>query len=247
MKLAKLPDSSPGSLASLSTDELKSSLASGLKDTADSLLRLASLWAELERRGVDLSDLRRGIVRYLSAIAAGTLAAEAVLEFQGRPGVLAMLEGLSLDRQRSLAAGSPVAVASGDTVQLVPLTRMPHAAAAKVFAGGVERTPDEQRLGAKPKIRKAKARKYRVSVDRDRGLLRIGKADVSIAEVVAAMSAEAGHEGDIDEDLHAREQGPTATAKLTATEMERLKAAAKAHGLPVGELTRRAVIAMWML
>ena len=236
--------------AALTIDELTAAFFAELVVSAAGLVRMSRIWSEMLNRGVKIDSFQsrfRRLLPHLSAIAAGTLAPEAVHEFRDRLPLLALLTGLPLSRQRELAQGAPVSVAAAaGQVTLVPLIRLPERAAAKVFIAGVECTPDEQRIGTS-KARAGVKRRYKVSVNRDRGLLRVGNVDVHLAEVVAAMSQAAGHEGAIDEAIHANEQGPTATARLTNTEMERLKGAAKSHNLPIGELVRRAVIAMWML
>src|SRR6516162_3956035 len=94
-------------LTAASTEELRAELARGLTMTAAVLTRLGAVWAELERRGEDLADLRQGLARTLPLIASGLLAAEAVVAFAGRPLVLRCLEGVALDQQRAMAAGEP--------------------------------------------------------------------------------------------------------------------------------------------
>src|SRR6185312_4651239 len=92
------------------TPDLRAELARGLSLTADTLTRLGMVWQELERRGEDLADLRQGLAKTLPLIAAGRLAAEAVVAFAGRPSLLRALEGVPLERQRSLANGEPIQV-----------------------------------------------------------------------------------------------------------------------------------------
>ena len=65
-------------IGSLDTAELRAELASAIGLTAKHLLHLAAIWAELEHRGEDLTDLRTGIGAYLPEIAAGSVVPEAI-------------------------------------------------------------------------------------------------------------------------------------------------------------------------
>ena len=123
-------------LASMPTNKLRAELAHGLTLTAVTLSKLGMVWAELERRGEDLSDLRVGIARTLPLIAAGRLAAEAVVAFAGRPMILRALEGVPLDLQRRLADGEtiPVYLPGESAPKAMPLARIPSAAETRVIA-----------------------------------------------------------------------------------------------------------------
>lgn len=105
-KLAKSGGLDTTRLAAVGTAELKSELAHALTLTAKSLFYFAAIWAELEKRGEDLSTLKRGMGTYIAMIAAGTLLAEAVVLFVGEPQQLNRLAKLPLAEQRtSVASG----------------------------------------------------------------------------------------------------------------------------------------------
>lgn len=243
-----------GDLAAMPTAELKAELSRGLVLTAAVLARLGTVWAELVRRGEDLSDLRSGLARYLPRIASGQLAAEAVVEFANRPTVLQSIEGLPLPRQRELAAGGTVRVLSAGTPPVeMPLAAMPAALVRAVFAAGEERTPAEQQAAAtKPRPGRdggEAAYRYRVRVDRDTRTVRIGKMTVPVEDVLGAFAAAATGLSVLDRDLAAT-PGPgvrMASCYLTDDEAARLDAAAKAKGIDRAELVRRAVVAMLLL
>lgn len=94
-------------LAKASTEELRAELAAALKLTADHLVRLALVWAELERRGEDLSALKNGIGKYLPMIASGAVLAETVVAFAGEPLMLSRAAKLPVDEQRkAIEAGT---------------------------------------------------------------------------------------------------------------------------------------------
>jgi hypothetical protein len=235
-------------IASMSTPQLKSELAKGLTLTAETLTRLGSIWLELERRGEDLSDLKVGIARTLPLIASGRLAAEAVVAFAGRPLILRSLEGVNLDIQRRLADGEPIPVylSGQDNPESLPLSRIPSASITRVIADGVIRTPSEQRLAMKSRHKKTKEpRKYSVTVDRHNQTITIGKMTIPLATIISAMAESAGARTEIIDSPIA--PAKTVAGKVTDEEKERLKAAAKAHGIEEWEMVRRAVVAMWLL
>ena len=106
--------------------------------------------------GEDLSDLRHGIARTLPLIAAGRLAAEAVIAFAGRARILRALEGLDLSTQRRLADGEPVPVylPGLSEPQAMPLARIPASAIGRVICDGLMRTPAEQQAAIRPLSRR---------------------------------------------------------------------------------------------
>jgi len=236
-------------LAAMDTANLRAELAHGLTLTAVTLTKLGMVWAELERRGEDLSDLRVGIARTLPLIAAGRLAAEAVVAFAGRPMILRAIEGVPLDVQRRLADGEPIPIyLPGESApKSLPLARIPSAAVTRVIADGMVRTPAEQRLAIRSKKHKADAgdRKYKVNVDRENRTIKMGKMTIPIATIIAAMAEAAGARGPIIDTPEA--PAKVIGGKFTDEERDRLRAACKAHGLAEWELVRQAVVAWWML
>lgn len=248
----------PADLAAMDVPDLKKALATELQLSAASLLRAAGILAELERRGEDMSQFKAGIGRTISMIASGRLAAEAVVAFVGRPGVLQLMDGLPLDRQRELAAGAEVEVYDPDQKATVrgTVSALPHAAVRRVFADGRELDPAAQRLAmtarAKRKRAESDGREYRVTVDRERRVVRVGRMEVPVEEVLAAFALAAVGDRPPDADLRAdaKRAGTSvavAECHLTADEDERLRAACKAKKLDRGEAVRRAVVAMLLL
>lgn len=233
-------------------ERLKAELVKGLQLTADSLLRLAAIWSELTRRGVDLSEHIAGIGRTIALIAGGHLAAEAVVAFIGRPGILHHLQGLPLDRQRELASGAKIEIYDPD--QRAPITTslmtIPYNAIRHVIREGREIPLAEQKVYYSTRRKPSKSdqkRTYRVVVDRESRTVRVGNVSVPLTEVISALAMAAGHEGVINPDQHTMDSGATAIARLTPEEKERLKAASKAHDIPEWEMVRQAVLAMWLL
>lgn len=251
--LAAIEELPPGALAAASTEELHAELARGLTLTAETLTRLGAVWAELERRGEDLSDLRSGLARTLPLIAAGRLSAEAVVAFAGRPLVLRALEGVPLGRQRELAAGGSVSVidpsGTPEAIVEMPLARLPAAAVRLVFADGEVRTPAQQRLALRPRQRRREQAdedgfRYRPRYDRATGTIRIGRMTVRLDDLLAELTAAAGPE--LPALLHAEEY-VTVRVRLSPEEHDRLQAAARKAELPDWELARKALRAFGLI
>jgi hypothetical protein len=220
-------------LASTSTSDLRTELARGLRLTADTLTRLGMVWAELERRGEDLAALRHGLARTLPLIAAGRLAAEAVVAFASRLSILRALDGVPLAEQRRLAAGEPIEVIlPGDpkhteqvSVQALPVNRL-----RLVFADGEILPPAEQRLRLRER-RRAKGKteaeyRYQPRYDRAAGTITVGRMTVQLADLLSALAT--GLEPLPDEER----EYVQAKVRLTKDESARLLAAAlRAFGL----------------
>lgn len=145
-------------LAKLTIPELKDALAKQLGYTVTALTNMACIWRELVSRGVDLSDLRRGLCHWVSQIAAGRLTAEAVIGFNGDPAKLRAVEGLPLDRQRELANGGCVTLYDPNTKSAlaVPFNRLPNESIYNVIRNGRELSLSEQQITGQPKKKAAR-------------------------------------------------------------------------------------------
>src|SRR5262249_19556307 len=145
----------------------------------------------------DLSELRSGIATYLPSIAAGTVTAEAVVAFAGQPRVLRAVTTLPPEEQRRLASGGtvPLVVASekGYTHRMVPLTALPGRAVSQVFGERCIRSETAQiallSAPAAPLHKSGKVVRGKIVVDRRMSVVRIGKAEVSLTEMIGALKA----------------------------------------------------------
>ena len=188
----------PAELNNLSTQMLREELARSVELTARHLMRLATIWAELERRGENLSDLRIGLAAFLPQIAAGQLSADAVIRFAGQKLLLNAVATLPLPEQERLARGGAVQLLSydghGEAVAIdVAAHTLSGQQIRQVFDFGKIRTIDEQRprlLRPAPPKNKAKSDATEVRYDRQTGLVQIGRRRVPIAEILAAVSRE---------------------------------------------------------
>lgn len=241
----------PPTLTQMPTEQLRAELARGLTLTAETLMRLGQVWAELERRGEDLSDLRHGLARTLPLIASGRLAAEAVVAFVGRPAVLRSLDGLALSIQRELAQGRAVQVIDpGDpkAVQEISLDRLPHAALRLVFAESEIRTPEAQRLALRPrKTRRTDGsdRRWTPHYDPDTGTVTVGRMAVRLSDLLSAIASAAGPDRPPPSDRP--DEYLTVKTRLSRAEHERFQALCRRHELPDWEMIRKALRAFGLV
>lgn len=240
----------PQNLSTISTADLRTALARGLTRTAEELHRLGLIWSELERRGEDLSDLRREVGTSIPLIASGALAAEAVVSFAGRPSLLRALVGLPLDRQREIAAGGllPLVIPAGEgeyLTQRLPASALSAKQVRQVFALGEIRDQDDQ-IGyladlvtpaRRPRTQPVPERRYRVRADPERGGIWVGNAFASHAEVLSALADLAGPLSVLNLD----QEHESATVRLTSAEKRKLKVAEKRRGLSEWHLIREAL------
>ena len=137
------------------TDELRKRLAEAIGLTARTLSYLAVVWAELERRGDDLSDLRGGLMTYLPLIAAGRLDPELVVRCAGQATLLKLASEAPMeDQRRLLAQGARIVEIDGDAIteRAVPVEALTVAQVRRVFASDGLRSPADQArmLGIRP-------------------------------------------------------------------------------------------------
>lgn len=214
-------------IRSLDTPTLRAELAASLGVTARHLVHLAAVWAELERRGEDLSDLRTGIGVYLPAIAAGTVAPEAVVAFAGQPTLLRAVTSLPPDEQKRLASGGtvPVVVRQGDayTHRMLPASALTAGLARQVFGERSVRSEAEQIAVLTTAAPRAKAdrppKRGKLRADRGKGVLLLGRRQLAVADAVAALADL--RSPDTDDPLD-----ETVVVKLSADEKKRLGHAA---------------------
>lgn len=238
-------------LTKVSTEDLLTELARGLTLTADVLARLGEVWAELERRGQNLSHLRKGMAKFLPMIAARLLAPEAVVAFAGSRQTLRRLIGVDLDEQRALAAGKKMQVidpARPDVVETLPLEEIPQRAVEILLVDGKIRTPAQQRLAIRPERRRQspiKPVKRLPHYDPKTGTVQIGQMKVELKDLMSELAAAAGPELPLATDLP--DEYLTIKVRLSKEEHGKLLELARKAGLPEWEMTRKALRAFGMI
>lgn len=179
----------------LTTEELRSELGRAIGLTVQSIVRVATIWAELERRGEDLSDIRFTLKAFLPLVARGQLAPEAVVEMAGQQRKLELFSRLPIEQQRPLLAGQQLQVYKPDGTQTMTVSDMTLAEAALVIRDGVVRTVHEQELAARSRARTTTARKGvarrgrrpTIRIDEHLGTVRVGTVTVALEDLLAAL------------------------------------------------------------
>lgn len=182
-------------LAQLTTTQLLDELARGLEITAQHLYRLGQIWLELERRGQDLSHLRRGLGYYLPLIGSGRVDARAVVNYAASPVVLRSVIAMPLEAQRRLLDAEAIEVVTTEGVTPVKPTCLSTAQISQVFAGDRIRTPDEQRelLRSRVATKRENARHALVEYNpKSRTLLLNRRLRVGITDVLDAIARATG-------------------------------------------------------
>lgn len=229
----------PEELAETSTDSLTSRLTGLLARTASDLAEMAAIVGELDRRGVDLTGLRIGLIGYLRRIAAGSLAPEAVVRFASNPRLLDRVATLPIDTQRSLASGQTVALAvfrgeSVDSRQFDPLG-LTEQQQRQVFAPGEIRAVDKQiplltQAAQQDRTRrKASIKTARVTVDPQTREIRINRTVIPHGELLQAIRqiSDPTPQGD--------EPTVPVQVKLTEEQHRRLKVHCAKYDSTIGE------------
>lgn len=181
----------------MDTASLHSELARVLTVTAETILYLAEIWKELQRRGEDLSELRTGVAQFLPLIASGQLRADVIVRFAGRQHLLRAVAALPVEEQKRLASGGKVETihqfANGRVEPiLVAASDMTVAQVKLAFDYGRIRSVGEQTnlaTGRNRSVRRQAAlrRKYRVNVEMTTETVTVGRMTVPLSEVLDAL------------------------------------------------------------
>ena len=188
-----LPDKSE--LATASTSELKADLGKAIGLTARAITYVAVIWAELTRRGEDLSEYKFALADYMLSVADGRLLPEAVAQLAGRLRTLEAVAQLPVERQKYLVEGGTVEVLKPDgAVTPRTLDSLTFTEVARVIRAGSILTPAEQKLSLQRTrnqvVRRRQAgagRPPRIAVDREAGTIHIGKSAVPMEKILIAL------------------------------------------------------------
>lgn len=239
-------------LAGLSVDDLKRDLADSLGLTVNSLIRASLAVQELERRGVDLTELKLTLLPTLRLIGGGQLAPEAAVRFIGRPQLMGLVSRLPIADQRKLGDGEsvPMAVRGEDgaiTHRLIDPLHLHRDQIHQVFGPDRLRPIEEQivivegRRAASPANPTPVVRSTLVRADVRNNCLRVRNTRLPVADVVAAL-AELRDAGDGVVADHDSIEEKTVIVKLSEEEHRRLKIHAAESGTTLIALVRRALI-----
>lgn len=143
MQLEKV---TPDGLGKCSDDEVKNVLKSCFALTVHAIQAAAIAVRELDRRGVDFSDVQVWMIGYIRAVGAGNLSASALMRFAGKRSLLNRIVTLPIQEQERLASGEPVdiCISKNDSAKIDPL-EMSAEQISLVFPLGKRRSVSEQR------------------------------------------------------------------------------------------------------
>lgn len=237
------------SVEKMSDDELMRNLTEGIRLTAEVLCRLSLVWAELERRGKDLSHLRKGLMSYIPIIASGEIIPEAVVMYAKRPKIIESLRGVPIQTQRDLILNekkiSTVIIQPNGKPETVEFTlqSLPNHLIKQVFSDGRIIDVSEQKTMILTKNRKTVKKekavlKAKISIDTRSSTMKVGAYQVSVPEVVKAISdnySVSPIQDILDENYE------TATVKLTKEEKIKLKFKEKQLGMDEWKIIRHAL------
>ncbi|NOZ98064.1 MAG: hypothetical protein GXO52_09955 [Gammaproteobacteria bacterium] len=163
-------------------DVLKAELSRTLKVTSQYLVYMSMIWAELNKRGVDLSGLKSGLFEYIPLIAMNKLNPDLVIEFAGNKTLLSALSRVPIEQQNWIAETKSVAFAKiGDNQEkietVLDLTKAKPHEIYQVFGGemGIRNVNQQYALilsrneDKKPKQRQGRSKTYKtVGFDKNR-------------------------------------------------------------------------------
>ena len=251
--LDELSASGRRDVAAETTDELEARLAAALGRTAADLKDMATIVAELERRGEDLTSLRLGLIDHLRRIAAGQELPEIVVRYSGYPRLLRIASRLPLPDQRGLIDDDAVELACWREGR-VEFRRVPPLALAgpqlrQVFDGDRLRTQAEQishleSAAARPPGDRRRPARGTVRADRQRGGVRIGRSFAPLADVLEAL---AQLRGSSRATCTADNEIVSLVARVTEEEARAVRMAAAAGGCSQSDVVRRALWAAGIL
>lgn len=226
------------------SEDLRSELLRLQRTTAEGLLHIGLIVAELRSRQEDIDDLNVPLLHWCLRIAAGQVLPEIVLRYQGAPMILSRVAALPLPDQQKLVDERSVEIVERngdhfDRRRLDPLT-LGREQVMQVFAADHVRSESEQiaylgERALRPAKKDRTALRGKVRADRERQALRVGRYSVPVADVLEAL---ADLRGDEDTSERDRQASPV---PLTEEEHRRLRLAAAESGASMTDLIRRAM------
>lgn len=102
-----------------SIEQLKAEFSRTLQITSEYLVYMSLIWKALDNRGVDLSNLKKGLMEYIPLIAMKKLDARFVVEHAGNRTLLSALARLRIEKQEEIiVTGGVDVLKDGETLNL---------------------------------------------------------------------------------------------------------------------------------
>lgn len=185
-------------IASMSTADLRRQLNDAIGLTETAIVRVATIWVELTRRGEDLSNVKFALAPFLAGVAQGRVRPRLVVTMGGQPRSLARLADLPVADQDALLNGRQLDIYKSDGPVKKRLPDMTLSEVALTIRDGAIRSLAEQRIEAeRPAQRRRKSvvgRPAAITVDGD--VMTVGKIRVPVERVISALRQAGLIEGD---------------------------------------------------
>lgn len=182
-------------LQSISTADLRVQLGDAIGLTEAAIVKVAAIWAELTRRGEDLSDVRFSLSRFMLPVAEGRLLPRLAVVMSGQTRALERLVDLPVNEQAALMEGREIELfKGGEKVERKPLLDLTYSEIALAVRDGHILTPKEQRLAYERSARlrnpsqPRRGRPPRITVLPD-NTVRIGAVEVPAERLLAELRA----------------------------------------------------------
>ena len=200
-------------MTNISTQELKVHLSQSLEMTAKHLVYLGLVWKELERRGEDLSELKKGMAIYIPMIAYGKIDAHLVISYAGQKTLLSALSDLPESDQKKLVKNPKVTVVDklSEEEKVRDLIDLSASEVGQVFSEFGIRPPIEQiKFLEREKLkgekrRKTKSKSRKVSIDTKSNTLDLSNSSADLDRVIDVISEHYGK--DLREFLNSPDKG----------------------------------------
>lgn len=176
-------------LERMDSQTLLNELRTATAVTASNLVYMSQIWTQLEKRGVDMTPFRNGLLRFLPMIAGGEVIPEAVIKFAGNITLLNQVAKLPLERQAALAGGEPVPVvdASTSTVRERKVEELTAREVKQVFGvNGQVRSVEQQQRLLKHAPRKALVGP-KIALSERTGMISVGSQQAKLSDLLLIL------------------------------------------------------------
>lgn len=181
-------------LRNTSTADLRSQLSEAIGMTEAAIVHVATIWAELTRRGEDLSNVRFSLARFMLPVARGELLPGLVVAMSGQTRALERVAELSITDQQHLVDGGALSIYRGaDRIEHAALADLTYGQIALAIRDGHIRSTAEQKLAydrSQKQRRKSSARGRPVKITvTEFGIIRVGKNEIAADRMIAELRA----------------------------------------------------------
>ena len=183
-------------LENMTESQLRGELLKCFGLTVYGLRTAATIVSIMEKRGIDLSDMKLALLPYLRKIASNQVMPEVIIRFVGVPSLLNVIGNLPMPDQEKLAAGEPVPLMvvgpEGRAIRMADPLLMSMTQRTQAFARDRIRDEAEQALFLDSKLLKASTpipeRIGKLKIDKERGGVMVGRQFIPLDDLARAVS-----------------------------------------------------------